>query len=77
VFSLCAASIKAPDGKELTAEQTQQHQAWINDALAELQQALAAGWKDFAHLQKDPDLAILRDLPEFQALSRKPDTPRR
>ena len=33
-----------------------------------LREAIAAGWRDFAHMQKDPDLAPLRDLPEFKAL---------
>ena len=27
-----------------------------------------AGWKDFAYMQKDPDLTPLRDFPEFKAL---------
>ena len=38
------------------------------DALATLREAIAAGWKDFAHMQKDPDLTPLRDLPEFKEL---------
>ena len=29
---------------------------------------LAAGWNDFNHLQQDPDLVLLRDLPEFRKL---------
>ena len=37
-------------------------------ALATLREAIAVGWKDFAHMQKDPDLAPLRDLPEFKEL---------
>ena len=67
VYSLCAAAIKTePDA--LTAEQSAARQQHIADALATLREALAAGWKDFAHMQKDPDLTPLRDLPEFQEL---------
>ena len=68
VFSLCAASIKAEEGSELTAEQVAQRQTWINDAIAALKQSVAKGWTDFAHMQQDSDLTILRDLPEFNVL---------
>jgi hypothetical protein len=40
----------------------------LGGALARLREAIAAGRKDFAHIPKDPDLAVLRDLPEFKAL---------
>ena len=40
----------------------------IAAALATLRQAVAAGYSDFKHMATDPDLAPLRDLPEFQAL---------
>jgi hypothetical protein len=36
-------------------------------------EAIAAGWKDFAHMQKDPDLTVLRDLPEFKSLLPRTD----
>ena len=64
------AAIK-PDKDELTAESrragtaSQQH---IAAALATLREAITAGYKDFAHMQKDPDLTPLRDLPEFKGL---------
>ena len=67
VYSLCAAAIK-PELDELTAEQSAARQQHVADALATLREAIAAGWKDFAHMQKDPDLTPLRDLPEFRAL---------
>ena len=67
VYSLCAAAIK-PDPDPLTAEQSAARQQHIAAALATLREAIAAGWKDFAHMQKDPDLTPLRDLPEFQEL---------
>ena len=75
VFSLCAASIRAAEGSELTAEQTTQRQTWINEAIAALKQSIAKGWTDFAHMQQDPDLTILRDLPEFKALIPAPPAP--
>ena len=75
VFSLCAASIKAADGNELTAEQMIQRQNWINDALVSLKLCIARGWTDFDHMQQDNDLTILRDLPEFQALLPATATP--
>ena len=68
VFSLSAAAIKLAEGEELTAEQTRQRDQYIQDALATLRQAIAAGWKDFAHVRKDPDLAPLRDREEFKKI---------
>ncbi len=67
VYSLCATGIKA-EKDELTAEQAAARQQHIADALATLREAIKAGWKDFANMQTDPDVAILRDLPEFKAL---------
>ena len=52
----------------LTAEQSAARQQHIADALATPREAIAAGWKDFAHMQNDLDLIPLRDLPEFTAL---------
>ena len=37
-------------------------------ALATLRQSIAAGYSDFRHMASDPDLAPLRDLPEFKEL---------
>ena len=69
VYSLCAAAIKPDEGKrELAAEQSAARQQHMADALATLREAIKAGWSDFAHMQQDPDLTVLRDLPEFQAL---------
>jgi hypothetical protein len=67
VYSLCAAAIKA-EKDELTAEQAAERQKHIADALETLREAIKVGWKDFAHMQKDPDLTVLRDLSEFKAL---------
>ncbi|MEY3608914.1 MAG: hypothetical protein RLZZ447_1702 [Verrucomicrobiota bacterium] len=38
------------------------------DALRELRRALELGYDDFRWMQQDPDLASLRDDPEFRAL---------
>ena len=37
-------------------------------AIDTLRQAIAAGYENFPWLHNDPDLDILRDHPEFQAL---------
>ena len=81
VYSLCAAGVQASGRRELaetskgsrpplalTAEQAAERQKHIDDALETLREAIKAGWNDFAHIQKDPDLTVLRDLPEFLAL---------
>jgi tetratricopeptide (TPR) repeat protein len=67
VYCWCAAGIKA--GKDdLEAEDSAARQQHIADALATLREAIAAGWRSFARLDQDPDLAVLRDLPAFHAL---------
>ena len=50
------------------AIQITQRQTWINEALASLKLSIGKGFTDFAHMQQDSDLTILRDLPEFRAL---------
>jgi len=72
VYSLCAGRLGAAPSL-LTAEQSAARQQHIADAVATLREAIAAGWKDFAHMQKDPDLTVLRDLPEFKALLPRAD----
>ena len=67
VYSLCAARIKADDGP-LTKEQSAARQQHISDALESLREAIKAGFKDVAHMRIDPDLAVLRELPEFEKL---------
>ena len=67
VCSLCATAIK-PVKDELTVEQAAQRQKHIDNALQTLREAIKAGYKDFAHMQKDSDLNVLHDLPEFKAL---------
>jgi len=72
VYSLCAGRLGA--APSLPAEQSAARQQHIAAALATLREAIAAGWKDFAHMQKNPDLAVLRDLPEFKALLPRSDS---
>lgn len=45
-------------------------------ALAELKRSVELGWKDGAALSRDPDLASLAGLPEFQALVRSLPAPK-
>ncbi len=73
VFALAAASIEPAEGDELNSKQSEQRQAWIDEAITSLKQSIAAGWDDFDHMRADTDLTILRDLPEFRTLS-KPAT---
>jgi len=61
VYSLCAGRLGA--APSLLAEQIAERQKHIDHALATLREAIAAGWKEFDHMQKDPDIAVLRDLP--------------
>ena len=42
----------------------------INEALQALQIAIDLGFRDFEHLEADPDLDSLRDHPRFRALLR-------
>jgi tetratricopeptide (TPR) repeat protein len=40
----------------------------VSGALAMLRQAIRLGYDDFGHIETDPDLDVLRDLPEFSKL---------
>ena len=44
---------------------------WVVILVWIIGEAIAAGWKDFAHMQQHPDLTVLRDLPEFKDLVEK------
>ncbi len=41
------------------------------EALSELARAVGLGYRDFAHMRRDPDLKSLRGLPAFEALGKK------
>ena len=65
-YGLCAAL--AVKGKTRPTEDDLKLKKKFADlALACLKEAIAAGYKNFAHMKQDSDLAALRDLPEFQA----------
>jgi hypothetical protein len=42
--------------------------AYADKALAALRQAIQGGYKDVAHMKKDPDLAAVRDREDFKKL---------
>ena len=71
VFCRCAAAIERDAGERLSQQQSAQRQQFVDDALATLQRAIGAGWDNFAHMNQDSDLDILRDHPEFQQLIRQ------
>ena len=58
---------RARHQRQTDAEQAER-QKFIKLALDALKESLAAGWDDFARIQKDDDLKPLRSLPEFEAL---------
>ena len=62
-------------GESLTADQQTRRQEYIDLALACLREAIAAGWSDFDHMQQDPDLAVLHQLPEFEEMLHTPPPP--
>ena len=75
VLSLAAASLAPSDGEELTAEESEQRQAWINASLEALQRSIKAGWSDFELMEIDSDLDALRDLEEFKKLLPNTESP--
>jgi hypothetical protein len=76
-YGLCAKLVSGWDGRgafppeetpELTEDQRAAQRVHIDAALTALKAAIAAGWKDFEHIQQDPDLSALHPLPEFKVL---------
>ncbi len=67
-YAMCANAIQPADGEALSADQQAQRREYIDLALACLHELIAAGWSDFEHMQEDPDLAVLRELSEFEEL---------
>ena len=67
VYAQCAEFVIKDKPTPTDAEQAER-QKFIKLALDTLKDSLAAGWDDFAHIQKDDDLKPLRGLPEFEAL---------
>ena len=71
-YGLCAAAVKSAKGEELTEGQQSRRREFLDLSLVCLKEAFAAGYDDVERAQKDPDLAALRDLPEFQKLVKSP-----
>jgi hypothetical protein len=59
VCALASAAVK---------DDAKRREQYADRAVALLRQAVAAGWKDAAHMKKDQDLAPLRDREDFQKL---------
>jgi len=67
VYSLAAASV-AKDKPELLADERALRDGYADEAVATLREAVAAGWKDFAHIKKDSDLDAIRQHPGYKAI---------
>jgi hypothetical protein len=63
--AVTAAMLRAADPSLTGAEQSD---AEAERAMAWLKKAIAAGWKDAAHMEKDLDLDALRDREDFKKL---------
>jgi hypothetical protein len=74
-YALCANAIPGDEGAEVATEEQAQRQEYIDLALACLRESIAAGWSDFEYMRQDPDLAGLRELPEFEELMYSPAAP--
>ncbi len=58
VYCACARAAKSPAERE----------KFLNDAVAVLKEAIAAGYANFEHMASDRDLAAIQDLPAFKEL---------
>lgn len=72
-YGLCAAAVQPAAGESLTEELQTRRKQFLELSLTCLTEAIAAGFKNFEHARKDPDLSALRDLPEFQNLVKEPE----
>lgn len=67
VYGRCAkATMKDEDAA--TSAKNSEKPNFVQLALRSLNDSIAAGFDDFVHLREDEDLALLRGLPEFEAL---------
>ncbi len=64
-FRAVAAAVQAQTTGDASARRAQQD---ADRAMAWLTKAVAAGWKDRLHLEKDPDLDFLRSRDDFKQL---------
>lgn len=68
----CATLVTKIDG-ELDTEQRTQQTAYIERALTNLREALAAGLKNVKRIKKENSFAIMHDHPEFQSILSEAD----
>jgi tetratricopeptide (TPR) repeat protein len=61
VTAALQARAEQPDAARLAKEEADRAMAWLT-------KAIAAGWKDAAHIRKDTDLDFLRDREDFKKL---------
>jgi len=69
-YGLCAGGVVSVEGEELSEADQTRRRNFQNLALDCLKESIAAGWRNFEHMRKDPDLTSLHDLPEFQQLAK-------
>jgi hypothetical protein len=67
-YALCANAIQPAGETELSPELEGQRQEYVDLAFECLRESIAAGWSHFEYMQQDPNLSILRELPEFADL---------
>jgi hypothetical protein len=72
-YGLCAGLV-VKDKSNPTPAEAAKRQKYLGIALDCLREALGAGFKDFAHMRDDTELAALRGLPEFERLFPKGDS---
>ncbi|MDA1052842.1 MAG: serine/threonine protein kinase [Planctomycetota bacterium] len=72
-YGLCAAATVQPsEGETETDEAQTRRTSYLDLSLSCLRETIAAGYDNFEHVRKYPDLRALRNLPEFQALFHVP-----
>lgn len=69
-YGLCATAVQPAKGETLTETEQARRTGYLDLSLTCLKEA--AGYDNFEHARKDSDLAVLRDLPEFQKLIKSP-----
>jgi hypothetical protein len=75
----CALALCVPavgKGKtDLSAQEQADRKTYADQAMAALKVAVAAGFRDAAHMRKDPDLAAIRSRADFQQLMQSLEEP--
>jgi tetratricopeptide (TPR) repeat protein len=71
-YGLCAAAVQPAKEETLTEAEQARRTGYLDLSLVCLKEAVAVGYDNFEDARKDSDLAVLRDLPEFQKLIKSP-----